>query len=184
MKKKELERINIELPKDVEDEGTYWLVLLFTLYMHLDYDTQKMWDVFSEEVKTQNRFFPKSELLRKITDIADKATYFINKGEVLYRARYISHEELANNKTIQSIIAILKEETAGLDLDITDIFSEPEMNMVIAYLCGDQERWMRVSERLKSEINEEDSFYGFDKKNSDAPPSECANEGRANPRGI
>ena len=68
-------------------ETTYWVIMLFILLMYIDYNTQKLWESFAEEVKTKNRFFPESELLKKISDIAEKATCTISKGDILYRAR-------------------------------------------------------------------------------------------------
>ena len=78
---------NIEAFKDSDDETTYWVIMLFILLMYIDYNTQKLWESFAEEVKTKNRFFPESELLKKISDIAEKATCTISKGDILSRAR-------------------------------------------------------------------------------------------------
>ena len=43
---------NIEMFKDSDDETTYWFIMLFILLMYIDYDTQKLWESFAEEVKT------------------------------------------------------------------------------------------------------------------------------------
>lgn len=84
---------NIEAFKDSDDETTYWFIMLFILLMYIDYNTQKLWESFAEEVKTKNRFFPESELLKKISDIAEKATCTISKGDILYRARDYTEQD-------------------------------------------------------------------------------------------
>lgn len=173
-----------ELLKGSDDETVYWFVMLFILLMHIDYDTKKLWESFAEEVKTKNRFFPESELLNRITDIAERATCIIDKGEIFYRARDYSREDFLKNHIIISLAEIMKEEFSDLKLDTTDIFNESAMNIVFLHLCGNEEKRKRIIEKIDNLKESRIFFYGYDKGNSDAPPSVCAKEGRANPKGI
>jgi arsenate reductase len=175
---------NLELFKNFDDETTYWCIMLYVLLMYIDYDTQKLWESFADEIKTKNRFFPESELLKKITDIADKATCYISKGEILYRARDYSQKDFLNNEIVISLAKYMKEEFPNLKFDTTDIFNKSVMSIAMIYLYGDQEKCERITDKMDSLLNQEIDFYGYDKSNSDAPPSEYAKEGRANPKGI
>lgn len=175
---------NIEAFKDSDDETTYWVIMLFILLMYIDYNTQKLWESFAEEVKTKNRFFPESELLKKISDIAEKATCTISKGDILYRARDYTEQDFFKNDMVIALSEIMKDEFSNLEFDATDIFNESAMNIASIYLCGDEEKRRRITEKIDNLLNNKKDFYGFDKSNSDAPPNAYAKEGRANPKGI
>ena len=110
---------NIEAFKDFDDETTYWFIMLFILLMYIDYNTQKLWESFAEEVKTKNRFFPESELLKKISDIAEKATCTISKGDILYRARDYTKQDFFKNDMVIALSEIMKDEFSNLEFDAT-----------------------------------------------------------------
>lgn len=154
------------------------------LLMYIDYNTQKLWESFAEEVKKKNRFFPESELLKKISDIAEKATCTISKGDILYRARDYTEQDFFKNDMVIVLSEIMKDEFSNLEFDATDIFNESAMNIASIYLCGDEEKRKRITEKIDNLLNNKKDFYGFDKSNSDAPPNAYAKEGRANPKGI
>ena len=78
----------------------------------------------------------------------------------------------------------MKDEFSNLEFDATDIFNESAMNIASIYLCGDEEKRRRITEKIDNLLNNKKDFYGFDKSNSDAPPNAYAKEGRANPKGI
>lgn len=175
---------DIEMFKDSDYKTIYWLMMAFILLMYVDYDTQKLWESFAEEVKTRNRFFPESELLKKISNIAEKATCTIAKGDILYRAREYSEQDFLKNDLVIALSQIMKEEFSNLGFDTADISYESAMNIATIYLCGDSEKSKRITEKIDNLFKKETSFYGYDKSNSDAPPNEYAKEGRANPKGI
>ena len=136
---------NIEAFKDSDDETTYWFIMLFILLMYIDYNTQKLWESFAEEVKTKNRFFPESELLKKISDIAEKATCTISKGDILYRARDYTEQDFFKNDMVIALSEIMKDEFSNLEFDATDIFNESAMNIASIYLCGYEEKRRRIT---------------------------------------
>ena len=154
------------------------------LLMYIDYNTQKLWESFAEEVKTKNRFFPESKLLKKISDIAEKATCTISKGDILYRARDYTEQDFFKNDMVIALSEIMKDEFSNLEFDATDIFNESAMNIASICLFGDEEKRRRITEKIENLLNNKKDFYGFDKSNSDAPPNAYAKEGRANPKGI
>lgn len=169
---------------DLEDEKTYWLSIIFIIYMFIDYDTHKLWESFTEEVKSNNRFFPESELLKKIEEISKKATCIINKGEILYRAREYTQKEFLNNDIILSVAEVLKEELSELRFEREDILNESAMNIAMISMCSNEEKYEKFIAKINNILKEKTSFCGFDRSNSDAPPCDYAKEGRANPKGI
>lgn len=173
-----------EMLKKTDNETMDWIIMLSALLALIDYDTQKLWEDFAEEVKTKNRFFPESKLLKRIADIAEQATCIIEKGELLYRSRDYSEQDFLKNDMIISLMEIMKEEFSNLELDDTDIFNESAMNIVSLYLYRDEEKGKRIIEKIDNLLKKSTNFYGYDKDNSDAPPGSYANEGRANPKGI
>ena len=108
---------NIEAFKDSDDETTYWFIMLFILLMYIDYNTQKLWESFAEEVKTKNRFFPESKLLKKISDIAEKATCTISKGDILYRARDYTEQDFFKNDMVMNQKAEAVMISNGINLE-------------------------------------------------------------------
>lgn len=99
--------------------------------MFIDYDIHRLWESFAEEVKSNNRFFTESKLLKKIEEISNKATYIINKGEILYRAREYTQKDFFNNGIISLLAEVLKEEMAELKFDTADILNESDMNIAM-----------------------------------------------------
>ncbi len=174
----------LDLFKDDDEENLYWYLILFLVSIFNDYDTQKLWKSFSDEIKTKNRFFPKSEFVKRINEIAEKAICFINKGEIFWRAREYSNKDLFKNKIVISLIDIINEEFPDLKIDASDIFNESLLNILSIRLLGNQSINKKIADKIDALMNKEDSFYGYDKKGSDAPPNELAKEGRANPKGI
>lgn len=121
---------NIEAFKDFDDETTYWFIMLFILLMYIDYNTQKLWESFAEEVKTKNRFFPESELLKKISDIAEKATCTISKGDILYRARDYTKQDFFKNDMVIALSEIMKDEFSNLEFDARNKTLMKMFNMI------------------------------------------------------
>lgn len=174
-----------ELAEEIETkDDTYWYLVLYILKIYNDYDTEKLWEKFSAEIKTKNRFFPESELIKKVTDIAGKVTYVMKAGETLYRARVYSQKDLLNNDIISMMMKTLQDELPDLNLEKQDVLRESAANIIMMNLCGAEEKRNRVMETIQNLTEMKKSFYGYDKPNSDAPSGEKAKAGRVNPEGI
>lgn len=169
---------------DSDDEITRLLKMCALIICFFDYDTQKMWESFAYEVKTKNRFFPESELLKNITDIAQRATYVISKGEILYRAREYTEQNFLENEVVIELADIMKQEFSTLEFEVTDVTNETAMSIVALLLCENEGKRKKILEKFDSVLKKSTCFWGFDKDNSDAPPCDCTKEGRENPKGI
>lgn len=167
-----------------DDECASGIIVLFYLILILDYDTQKIWEKFADEIKYKSRFFPNSQLLTKIEKISDVATIFIQKGDILYRAREYSILHFMESDFGKRVTQELKKLFSELNIEDDDIKSDAAMNIIQFHLLANSEKSKGISEKVRKILEEQAPFYGFDKKNSDAPPGCMAKEGRANAKGI
>ena len=136
-----------------------------------------MWDDFVIEIKTKNRYFPKSKFIDIFKKCASVAKYIIRKDKTYFRARIIEPHEFSDivhsviNNAIENSKDYENKEYSDKSNDVWDfIFKLP-------YSVWEQEY-------LNSHQLDNVEFWGFDKDDSDAPPSENVNQGRVNPPGI
>lgn len=176
----------IDMFKEHEGDDQYWMIVMFILSLMDDYKTHKSWNEFAKEIKHKNRFFPKSSLIKRIEEFADKAIYILEEGETLYRARDYSEANYKNNRLFSYIIKELKNECSLVDIDENEenIFDETVINLITIELGINEEKSKVIKESLKTILEEQKPFYGYSKGESDAPPSSRATAGRANPKGI
>lgn len=179
---KEERQTSLQIEED--DEYTSVCILLFYLILILDYDTQKIWKEFADEIKYKSRFFPDSQILTKIEKISDVATIIIQEGDILYRAREYSISHFLESEVAKTITKELKNILPELNIEDDDIRSDAAMSIIQFHLLANREKSKSVLEKMRKILEEHAPFYGFDKKNSDAPPSCMAKEGRANAKGI
>jgi hypothetical protein len=136
----------------------------------------KQWENLEKELKTQNRYFPKSELINILKQIAEEAKCTLRKGSILYRARKIEVEDLSY-------------ETKNIIDNAMEKFNEYESQN---FHIKEKNIWQYIENIPIDEWNQyenksllkQPTFWGFDAKNSDAPTSENSTQGRANPIGI
>lgn len=68
------------------DENNKWMMLLLFLF----HQTERQWREFETEIKYNNRYFPKSQILDELKRIQKYAVHEIHADEVYYRARVFS----------------------------------------------------------------------------------------------
>ena len=56
---------NVEMFKNLDDEGIFWLVLISYLSWMQENENEKLWKDFKNKIKYKSHFFPKSKLLKK-----------------------------------------------------------------------------------------------------------------------
>ena len=88
------------------------------------------------------------------------------------------------NETFGVLAEELKKMFTDLKLEDDDIFNESIMSVVAMRLYSDKTKFDYISNVITKVEEELSPLWGFNKTESDAPPYECAKEGRANARGI
>ena len=175
---------NVEMFKNLDDEGIFWLVLISYLSWMQENENEKLWKDFKNKIKYKSHFFPKSKLLKKIDKVLEYASIELDKGTILYRAREYKDSDFLKNQEIIAFYQIINGFYPNLELKLEDIGSESAMNIVSLAFAGDTKKIEELHQKLIEVEDEEKPFWGFDTKDSDAPPKEFTKVGRANPVGI
>ena len=170
--------------ENMEDENIKWTILLFMLILLQEHENERLWKDFKEEIKYKSRFFPQSELLKKIDNISEYASVELSKGTILYRAREYKDADYLRNEEVIAMYEKLNEFFPHFELQLEDIRSESAMTIITLALSGDIDKVEKLRQKLEEIMNREKPFWGFDEKNCDAPPKEDAKAGRANSVGI
>ena len=157
------------------------MTLILSVILKKNIEDNKRWEDFSKSIKTESHFFPKGELLERIEEIATYATNTIKKGTILYRAREYGQDDFSKDEEIASLSEMVQERYPNLDS-----MSEAELMNIIqeVTLYFYDKKISEIEKEVEEKKKAKEPFWGFDKRGSDAPPSEIALEGRANARGI
>lgn len=165
-------------------ESFMYYVMIFLLQLQQQEKIDKMLDELNKELSQANRFFPDSKLVETIQALSTMSCLEVKKGTKLFRCRLIGKEQ--ENDFLKPItdayIALIKK--------FFPIFDENEgvlewikfsvyINDHPDELCKWQKAYQQFVERYS-----EQSFWGYDEKNSDAPPPGYPSPGRINPAGI
>lgn len=147
-------------------------------------ETEKELFELEEELRTKNRFFPKSTFLEKIEGLSGKANTVLDKGTILYRSRLIdkSKEHLMLSPIKDEMCDVVKKYHPEFDRtkkerDILKLLFQQAIN---------KDNFDDLINELKDigEKYTKKGFWGYDKDNSDAPPVGISKGGRINPQGI
>ena len=138
---------------------------------------------FEHELCSQNRFFPRTEILGWVDKIAPMVLRTLPAGTTLYRARVITKAQ--ENAFLAPIYD-------SLDLFATNYVVEfGRTRLAEAYIESEIERLesggapfdLAGLKKQLSAFTKKD-WWGFDQKASDAAPSDLTGNGRINPAGI
>ena len=167
-----LRRDKMQLDDLTNDEA---LAVLFSFaQQNACIEVSSIWTKFEEEIKYGNRFFPKTDILGKLDKMREQAKFTINKGEIFYRSRLLHSPFLV--KEAADIIAKYCPEMKGKDPK--EIHTYQKVYLPMLELSDEFRR--DVSSLFKGRKR----FWGYNAKDSDAPPVNVPSEGRANPRNI
>lgn len=175
---------DVELFKNLDDDGICSAVLILYLVWMQENENENLWKDFTESIKYKSRFFPKSDFLEKVDNVSDYASVELCKGTVLYRAREYTESDFFKNKEAIAFYQKLNEFFPHLKLQLEDIGSESAMNLILLAIAGDTKRMDELCQRIKEIADEEKPFWGFKESDCDAPPKAYAKAGRANSVGI
>lgn len=157
------------------------MTLILSVILKKSIEDNKRWEDFSKSIKTESHFFPKGKLLERIEEIATYATSTIKKGTILYRAREYGQDDLSKDEEITSLSNMIQERYPNLDsmseAELMNIIQEETLNL-------HDKKISEIEKKVEEKKKAKEPFWGFNKRGSDAPPSEKALEGRANARGI
>ena len=76
--------------------GDDWSLILFALFMDDMLAKDKAWSEFEHELIYQNRFSSNHPIVTEIHNKASRATFILQKGRTLYRARVFKQSQYMN----------------------------------------------------------------------------------------
>lgn len=135
------------------------------------------WNNLETELKTKNRYSPKSDLLPIFEKCIEEAKYILKKGKCLFRARKFDLNELSPD-----VKCIIEKATDRFN-DYQYQKSSDKAKDIWEYMKNiPKDEWEQnyINDLKISKID----FWGFNSEQSDAPPSSKTIPGRANPVGI
>ena len=135
------------------------------------------WKSLECELKSNNRYFPKSDFISIFDECTKHAGLIIGKGKVLYRTRKIEEKDI--NKKVGSVVSAINDRID--DSIIHEIIGSADTWEYIESIPHDD--W--VSEYAEPFDLHDIKFWGYEAEKSDAPTNEQAQTpGRVNPPGI
>lgn len=168
--------------ENIMDKNTDWELILFYIF----YRTYKQWEDFEKEIKYNNRYFPKSELLDEIRRIQNYAVCEIKQGDIFYRARlYNAPYEYCRGELDQITQTILKHcPDFGKEDSPLNISNRSDLIALLAAISLSERDNQPLLDEIEKIISQNKQFWGYSKEESDAPPKDKTPAGRANPRNI
>ena len=135
----------------------------------------ELWNNLEKELKTQNRYFPKSEFIDLFEKPAKEAKYILRKNSILYRARKIERENFSNEAN--DIINIAMKNFDNYEHKKTS--TNKNIWEYIEHISPEEWEKNYINKFSLQNIK----FWGFNPEYSDAPLKNDT-QGRVNPIGI
>jgi hypothetical protein len=169
-----------------QDDNHDWNIYLFAIFfveLYANFDFHKKWSELAKEISSVNRFNISHVVVDEIINRLQESPLKLPRGSVLYRARKMEHHALGEYiSKIFSFVDSSKGTTSFEDILLSiakwlSVNNDNDIESILASKGGKQFR----DEFMKCNRS---SFWGFNKKDSGAPPAEKTLAGRANPQGI
>ncbi len=138
---------------------------------------------FEHELRSNNRFFPRTHILSWVDAIAPMVQRTLTPGTTLYRSRIIAKaEEDTFLAPIYSALGVFAKDSAGnfSQIRFAEAFVASEIERIEA---GLQPFDLPTLNELLAEFHDK-GWWGYNQKESDAAPSDKTGNGRINPAGI
>ena len=163
---------NHKCKKNIKCEAQEYATVFSTAMLFLAHEKNlKPWAEFIDEIKYNNRFFPKSDFILNVFESVyktDRVIYILeNEKTELYRARIITEKELPEESRV--VVAL-----------------EEKFPEIFGCLGLDSSEFVKLVKKYSDDPGKynKDGFWGFNEMDSDAPPSDKAKSGRINSPGI
>ena len=164
------------------DENNKWMMLLLFLF----HQTERQWREFETEIKYNNRYFPKSQILDELKRIQKYAVHEIHADEVYYRARVFSTPWECFKEELEQIRQIILKHFQDIENGKSsfNLDNMSDMQACLAMLLCMKNDSQSIMEEIELIFEKEKKFWGYDAEQSDAPPKDKTSGGRANPKNI
>lgn len=168
------------MTEDKITDEQYMMMIYLILRQEASHKASNLWQTFENQIRYKSRFFPKGELLLKVKQFEHQAELYIHGGEKFYRARVFKNHFLGyyqkEKEALVALVAKYYPEVKGKDIrEIYAFLSMPNLSVTL-----NNELWNEIKEFFRKRKR----FWGYNSKDSDAPPRDVAAAGRANSKYI
>lgn len=165
-----------------KNEDDKWWFILYKLITATKSETRKQLLELENELREQNRFFPKGKIIEGIDAIAESVYTKLDAGTLIYRCRTIDkyHEDDFTKELNDEVETYLKGVYPGFRMEDGE---DALMDIHVFLSLADKELDYSALEARLARFKER-GWWGYDEKNSDAPPHQSTRAGRINPAGI
>ena len=163
-------------------EENVWWYALYRLITSTENETRQQLLEVEHELREQNRFFPKGKIIEGIDTIAESVCTALKPGTIVYRSRTIDkyHENDFSKDLEVEIETYLKGIYPPFSMENAE---DAFWGMLVSKLAEDKDFDFSGLESRLARFKER-GWWGYNKKDSDAPPHQSAKAGRINPEGI
>lgn len=175
----------MDIEQNIPDKDSFEsCVILFLLHLQQQEKTEKMIEELDKELRQVNRFFPDSKLIEIVQSLSALSCLDVKKGTKLIRCRLIvkEHENDFLRLFTEDCVSLIKSHMPTFD----ENGGKAELFKFSVHLNGcpeEQGKWEKAYQQCMERYTKP-SFWGYDEKNSDAPPLGSPSPGRINPDGI
>lgn len=167
------EEMENQIPKQQLSDEFFAFIAIFLIVLYSIFSREKQfikdWKKFSSDLHTKNRFSSDNKVIETILNLTNEHIIQIDKGYNLYRARKITAAEIPILRAIS--------EDEWLIFKLTHA-KTPDDKLAI---LKDKKNESFLDNFKKCKHS---GFWGFNKRQSGAPPSKKTGSGRFNPQGI
>ena len=165
-----------------KNEDNVWWYALYRLITSTENETRQQLLELENELREQNRFFPKGKIIEGIDSISGSVCRRVEAGTLIYRCRTIDkyHENDYSKELDAEIETYFKSIYPAFSIEN---FEDSFMEMLVSISVEGRDFDYRGLESRLARFKQR-GWWGYDEKESDAPPHQAAKAGRINPAGI
>lgn len=165
-----------------KEEDNVWWYALFILISSSENETRRQLLELENELREKNRFFPKGKIIEGIDSISETVCKKVEAGTLIYRCRTIDkyHENDYFKELDAEIETYFKSIYPAFSIEN---YEDSYLNMLLRISAEGKDLDFSGLESKLARFKER-GWWGYDEKDSDAPPHQAAKAGRINPAGI
>lgn len=164
-------------------ENPFALLIMKLIYAR-EGETSRQLEELEKELRTANRYFPKNKIIEKIDNLINAPHKKISENTIIYRGRKIDKykEKELFADFFENINYKIKEKIPdfninGGEFELIKLKNYQKKHNLDNFFTDSEMEKFLSKYRVKS-------WWGYNEKESDAPPPGTASVGRINPNGI
>lgn len=161
-----------------------WIYVISKILSTEEQHVRSWLNELENELSQENRFFPDGKILKLIDKLTTGPHKTLNAGAVMYRARTI--DKYHENQFFEKIVTDFNQTIVNYIPDFDLKNGQNELIRLIKYTHSKSSDNLLMNKDLDDFYSKYTikGWWGYNEKESDAPPKGIASAGRINPKGI